>query len=79
MRQADQCGARDHRTGLACARPAEPDRRRCRRHGGVRGIGAPSGNKYRLVDGFYSAAAKSERRAARELLRQGWGLLREWE
>lgn len=60
-------------------RAVAPGKRRCRGHGGVHGIGAPKGNRNRIVHGFYSAAELAERRVARELLKQGWGLVREWE
>ena len=79
MTEGPRCGARTPRTGVPCQRAVAPGKRRCRGHGGVRGIGAPKGNRNRYVHGFYSATERAERRAARELLRQGWALVREWE
>jgi hypothetical protein len=79
MNAAARCGAKDRRTGLPCERAPECGRRRCRSHGGAPGSGAPRGNANRRINGFSSAAARAEHRAARELLKAGWGLLRELE
>ena len=38
-------------------------------HGGAPGSGAPKGSQNALKHGFYSAAAKEERRRLRQLLR----------
>ena len=79
MTGTGRCGATDRRTGRPCERVPEAGRRRCRRHGGAPGSGGQPGNRNRMADGFYSAAAKAERRAVRELLSQGWALVRKWE
>ncbi|MGH6931199.1 MAG: hypothetical protein ACREEE_02070 [Dongiaceae bacterium] len=79
MSETGRCDAKDRRTDLSCERVPEAGRRRCRRHGGAPGSGGPRGNQNRLVDGFYSAAAKAERDAVGKLLSQAWALVKEWE
>jgi hypothetical protein len=68
-----RCGARRKRDGLPCQAPAMKNGR-CWVHGGPStGARTPEGRKRartaRLVHGFYSAAAKSERREARAIAR----------
>ena len=65
-----RCGART-RAGAPCRAPAVRARRRCRMHGGAKGAGARPGNANARKHGFYSAAAKAERRALRARIR-GW-------
>jgi hypothetical protein len=78
---ATRCGART-RAGHPCRAPAVKGKRRptppkqplrlrrpvCRRHGGAEGSGAPRGNQNALKHGFYSRAAKAERRRLRALI-----------
>ncbi|MDH3242612.1 MAG: hypothetical protein OEO83_18305 [Alphaproteobacteria bacterium] len=66
---APRCGART-RAGHPCRAPAVKGKRRCRRHGGAAGSGAPRGNRNALKHGFYSRAAKAERRRLRALIRE---------
>lgn len=68
--RSPRCGART-RAGGACRGPAVSGKRRCRMHGGARGAGAQRGNANARKHGFYSAAAKAERRALRARIR-GW-------
>jgi glucans biosynthesis protein len=68
------CGARD-RDGSPCQNPPEPGKRRCWKHGGAPGSGAPFGNQNALKDGFHSAAAIEERLKTRELLAEAEELL----
>ena len=70
MHLSPRCGART-RGGAPCRAPAVGGKRRCRMHGGARGSGAQPGNANALKHGFYSAAAKAERRALRARIR-GW-------
>lgn len=68
---APRCSART-REGL-CPEPPEAGRRRCRRHGGAAGVGAPSGPRNgRFVEGNHTKEAQRERRWVREVLK-GWG------
>ena len=66
---ARRCGARS-RAGAPCRAPAVSGKRRCWRHGGAPGSGAPKGNTNARKHGFYSAAAIDERRRLRALLRE---------
>lgn len=68
MHRSPRCGARTRRGG-ACRAPAVSGKRRCRMHGGAAGIGAPRGNRNARKHGFYSAAAKAERRRLRLLIK----------
>jgi hypothetical protein len=72
----DRCGA-GQRGGGVCARAPEPGQRRCRRHGGAPGNGAPKGNCNALKDGLYTREAIAERREVTEILREGRRLVRE--
>lgn len=76
MQASPRCGART-RAGTPCRSPAVSGRSRCRMHGGATGSGAPKGNRNALKHGFYSKAAKSERRAVQALIRAAEGVLRE--
>jgi hypothetical protein len=61
------CGAKT-RFG-PCQQACEPNRGRCRLHGGARGSGAPSGAKNgRFVGGNHTKEAKAERRWVRTVL-----------
>ncbi len=66
---ARRCGARS-RAGAPCRAPAVSGKRRCWRHGGAPGTGAPRGNTNARKHGFYSKAAIAERRRLRALLRE---------
>ena len=70
MHLSARCGART-RGGGNCRAPAVRAKRRCRMHGGAGGSGAQPGNTNARTHGFYSAAAKAERRALRARVR-GW-------
>ena len=81
---ASRCGARN-RKGTPCQLPAMHGRRRCRLHGGKStGPKTPAGRariaQARTIHGRYSAKAKAERRAYRQLVREARELLsRIWE
>jgi hypothetical protein len=51
------CGART-RSGAPCDRAPEAGRRRCDRHGGAAGTGAPRGNQNARTHGQYSAKSR---------------------
>ena len=68
MTQSARCGART-KQGTSCRCPAVRGRRRCRRHGGAPGSGAPVGKQNALKHGRWAAAAIAERRQVRELIR----------
>jgi glucans biosynthesis protein len=74
----DRCGARQ-RGGGTCARSPEPGKRRCRRHGGAPGNGAPAGNRNALKDGLYTREAIADQREVTEIIREGRRLIRELE
>jgi len=63
------------RSGRPCQQAAIKGRRRCRMHGGARGIGAPKGNQNRLIHGFYSRAERLRRLRIRLLLKSSHDLL----
>ena len=66
------CGART-RAGTACRLPPVTDRTRCRMHGGSRTGAKPSGaqigNKNAFLHGYYSAAARTERKRLADQIR----------
>ena len=68
MHESPHCGARTW-AGTPCRAPAVLHKRRCRLHGGAPGSGGEAGNTNALKHGFYSAAAESERRRFRALIR----------
>jgi hypothetical protein len=67
---AIRCGART-RGGGTCERPPVPGKRRCRRHGGAPGHGAPKGNRNAETHGLRTREALAERRWVSELIREG--------
>jgi hypothetical protein len=69
MLGSPRCGART-RAGSACAAPAVKGKRRCRRHGGAEGVGAPKGNRNAHKHGLYSAAELAERRRIMDFVRR---------
>jgi hypothetical protein len=76
MIESPRCGART-RAGTPCRAPAVAGKRRCRMHGGAKGSGAPLGNRNALKDGLHTREAIAERRAVRQLIRDGQRFLRE--
>jgi hypothetical protein len=82
-RGAKACGAKlrgaGSAPGAACTRPPLPGKRRCRRHGGAPGTGAPEGNRNRLVHGLRSAEAVALRKRFNALLRQFREALKPYE
>jgi len=68
------CGARNRDT-TPCQNTPEPGKRRCWKHGGAPGSGAPFGNQNGLKHGYHSAAAIEERRETRKLLAEAEDLL----
>jgi hypothetical protein len=67
------CGARTR--GGSCERTPVPGKRRCRRHGGAPGHGAPKGNRNAETHGLRTREALAERRWVSELIRDGRRLL----
>jgi hypothetical protein len=71
---AARCGAKLRGAGLppgaTCAWPPLAGKRRCRRHGGAPGAGAPRGNRNRLVHGLRGGEAVALRKRFNALLRQ---------
>lgn len=67
------CGAKT-RAGRPCRMPPVIGKTRCRMHGGVKPGskktgGAPKGNRNAFVHGYYSAAARAERKRLAKQLR----------
>lgn len=52
-------------------------KRRCRKHGGAPGSGAPSGNRNALRHGLFTGEAIAERRRIGDLLGEARKLLKE--
>ncbi|WP_370870821.1 HGGxSTG domain-containing protein [Bradyrhizobium sp.] len=71
-----RCGARTRAGGL-CRAPAMRGKRRCRKHGGAPGSGAPSGNRNALRHGLFTGEAIAERRRIGDLLGEARKLLKE--
>jgi hypothetical protein len=69
-----RCGAQT-RGGGTCERPPVPGKRRCRRHGGAPGHGAPKGNRNAETHGLRTREALAERRWVSALIRDGRRLL----
>lgn len=70
MRQAPRCGART-RAGTACQSPAVTGKKRCHKHGGAKGSGAPEGpanGRYR--HGMRSREHLDTRRLVREMIQE---------
>ena len=68
------CGAKT--TQGPCQNQPVTGKKRCLRHGGAPGVGAPQGNKNSWKHGYYSAAAIAERKRAKEILVESQGFLR---
>src|SRR5215475_14180001 len=62
------CGARLP-DGSPCRRAPAPGKRRCRRHGGAPGVGAPKGSRNALKHGAFTREALAERRAINDFIR----------
>jgi len=66
------CGAKT-RSGHPCRMPPVTGKTRCRMHGGTppgrKPSGAPKGNRNAFVHGYYSAAARAERKRLADQLR----------
>ena len=74
--QAPRCGART-RGGSPCRKYPIRWRRRCRLHGGAKGVGARPGNRNALRHGRASAAVLDARRAISQLIRESERTLEE--
>lgn len=68
MCTSPRCGAKT-RKGTPCMAPAIRGRKRCRKHGGATGSGAPKGNKNAYKHGMYTAKALEEAKELRKLFR----------
>ncbi|NKB44430.1 MAG: hypothetical protein GKS03_09160 [Alphaproteobacteria bacterium] len=62
------CGART-RAGSPCRIPPVRGKTRCRMHGGAKMSGGQPGNQNAFVHGYYSAAAKAERKRLADQIR----------
>ena len=62
------CGARLP-DGTPCRRPPVPGKRRCRRHGGAPGVGAPKGSRNAYKHGAFTREALAERKAINDFIR----------
>jgi len=62
------CGAKT-RLGAPCRLPPVTGKDRCRMHGGAKRSGAQPGNQNALVHGYYSAAARAERKRLADQIR----------
>jgi hypothetical protein len=67
MTASPRCGART-RAGGSCRAPAMRAKRRCRKHGGAPGSGAPKGNRNARRHGLFTRDAIAERNRAQDLL-----------
>jgi uncharacterized protein YjcR len=74
MLSSPRCGART-RSGKPCRSPAVDGKKRCRKHGGAAGSGAPRGNENAVKHGLYTREAIAQRRQLTELMRQSRKLL----
>jgi len=72
------CGARLP-DGTPCPRPPVAGKRRCRRHGGAPGVGAPKGSRNALKHGAFTREALAERKAINDFIRACLRTLREIE
>jgi len=78
MRASPRCGAKI-RSGEACRAPAMRGKRRCRKHGGAKGSGAPGGNQNARKHGLFTRDAIAERKQIQALLGEARKLLQELE
>jgi len=62
------CGARLP-DGTLCPRAPVDGKRRCRRHGGAPGVGAPKGSRNALKHGAFTREALAERKAINDFIR----------
>jgi hypothetical protein len=75
MTEQIYCGAK-MASGL-CKAPPAAGKRRCFRHGGAPGSGAPRGSQNALKHGFYTKKAIGDRRRLYQLLHELTHLARE--
>lgn len=78
MQLSPRCGART-RPGWPCRAPAVRGKARCRMHGGAAGAGAPRGSRNAFRHGWFTAAAKAERRAIAVLVAEVRETLAAWD
>jgi hypothetical protein len=78
MLSSPRCGAKT-RSGKPCKSPAVDGKKRCRKHGGAPGSGAPRGNKNAVKNGLYTREAIAQRQQLSQLIRQSRKLLTEIE
>jgi uncharacterized protein YjcR len=75
MLESPRCGART-RVGGSCRSPAVSGKRRCRMHGGAKGVGAPKENQNAIKHGTYTKIAFQQRKEMRDLLKEAQKLVR---
>jgi len=76
MRASRRCGAKT-RSGEACRAPAMRGKRRCRKHGGAKGSGAPERNQNARKHGRFTGDVVAERKQIQALLGEARKLLQE--
>ena len=69
MLTSPRCGAKT-RAGTPCRAPAVKGKRRCRKHGGANGSGAPKGNQNALKHGVFTKTAILERAEMCEFIKE---------
>lgn len=67
MHLAPRCGAKTRR-GHPCRAPAIRGKKRCRKHGGAYGSGAPKGNQNAVTHGLFTTDAIAEREDMKAIL-----------
>ena len=67
MHLAPRCGAKT-KLGTPCRAPAIRGKKRCRKHGGAYGSGAPKGNQNAVTHGLFTADAIAEREDMKAML-----------
>jgi uncharacterized protein YjcR len=74
MLKSPRCGART-RVGGSCQSPAVRGKKRCRMHGGAKGVGAPKENQNALKHGTYTKVAFQQREQMRGLFEEARKLI----
>ena len=74
MLKSPRCGART-RVGGSCQSPAVRGKKRCRMHGGAKGVGAPKENQNALKHGTYTKLAFQQREQMRGLFEEARKLI----
>lgn len=65
------------RRGTLCQTSPVKGKKRCRMHGGAKGIGAPKGSTNALKHGFYSKENIQKRAEVSQLIKQSKAMMKE--